>query len=182
MVGSSSGRAGMWDKSSNSWIDLHPSGATSSWAESISDDCQVGWAIFDNGQTYKVGMWRGNASSWTDLTPTGANFCYGLGTDGDVQVGGFSYNNIHAGMWSGSADSSIDLHALLPAGEYINSAAYGVDVWGESTSIVGWAEYSSHQAMLWKTGTQPVPEPTSLLALAGLLAPMGAGLIRKKVK
>jgi hypothetical protein len=74
----------------------------------------------------------------------------------------------HAGVWSGSAASWVDLHALLPAGVYSGSTAKDIDTSGAEMCIAGWAIRAStgyQEAMLWHYTAEPVPEPCSLLTL-----------------
>jgi hypothetical protein len=71
----------------------------------------------------------------------------------------------HAALWSGSADSVLDLHALLPAGQFLNSYANGIDAAG---NIVGSAfdnDLKSH-AILWRV----VPEPSGVSTAAACAA------------
>jgi len=93
---------------------------------------------------------------------------------GQAGIGGIS----HASLWSGTAESWVDLHALLPAGVYSGSSAQGIDVSGGKTWVAGYAVNASTgnpEAMLW----QYVPEPGGLLALgSGLLAL--CGVIRRR--
>jgi len=76
----------------------------------------------------------------------------------------------HAFVWSQS-DGMVDL-GLLGGG---NSGATDINSKNQIVGIFRDSQNFEHIA-LW----EPVPEPSSLLALTGLLAPMGIGLIRRK--
>lgn len=76
-----------------------------------------------------------------------------------------------AGIWSGTADSWVDLSAFLPAG-FTSSSASGISSDGVNIYVTG-TGYNSFarrdEALLW---TQPVPTPgaAAVLALGGILA------------
>ena len=96
--------------------------------------------------------WRAIAHLVVDLNPSGFTSSGALGVSGGQQVG---YGNptgdgTHALLWTGSADSVVDLHTFLPP-EFTDSEAYGIDAEG---NIVGWAEGPAlfHAFLL-----QPVP-------------------------
>ena len=75
--------------------------------------------------------------------------------------GRFFFQYDHAGIWSGTAASWVDLHAFLPAG-FIQSRADAIWNDGAYTYVAGsaWSETEfNHRAILW---VQPVPEPISL--------------------
>ncbi len=112
-------RAGVWNGTAASWIDLHPlaAGAGESIAYGVADglggsgqqagSAQVGGV---SGKLH-ASLWAGTASSWVDLHPAGWVNSVLYATDGVQQVGyadmgGFA----HAGLWTGSAGSFIDLN------------------------------------------------------------------------
>jgi hypothetical protein len=76
----------------------------------------------------------------------------------------------HALLWSGSADSCVDLNTFLPAG-FVTSEATGID---EQGCITGTAfdEGGRYHAVMWV----PIPEPTTL----SLLAVGGMAMLRRK--
>jgi hypothetical protein len=69
-----------------------------------------------------------------DLNPAGFSSSFTTGTNGQKQVGygWVSADHRHALVWSGSADSVIDLHQFLPSG-YYDSRAHGIDEQGYIT-------------------------------------------------
>jgi len=168
-VGEASGYAGLWSGTAASWVNLNPAGAGYSAAYGVSGGQQVGEA---DGH---AGLWSGTAASWVDLNPAGAiggSVAYGV--SGGWQVGEALFHGSgttgHAGLWSGTAGSWVDLHALLPAGVYSGSRAESVDVCAGETWVAGWAYNDStckYEAMLWHYTAEPVPEPSSIVALAG---------------
>jgi hypothetical protein len=99
-----------------------------------------------------------------DLNPSGFSNSYAYGTNGTQQVG---RGDGHALLWSGSADSFIDLHQFLPTG-FASSGARGIDSCG---NIVGYAtdNLGYDHAILWQ-----VPEPATLLLLS-----LGAAFLKK---
>lgn len=57
--------AGYWQGTANSWVDLHPSGASSSSISCVSGPLKIGYAVF--GGVKHVGVWTDSADSWLDL-------------------------------------------------------------------------------------------------------------------
>ena len=71
----------------------------------------------------------------------------------------------HATIWSGTAESAIDLHSFLPAG-FATSTIAGIDSFGNVYGTAYTADLVS-SAFVWR----PVPEPASAaLALIPLTA------------
>jgi hypothetical protein len=71
----------------------------------------------------------------------------------------------HAGLWTGTAASFVDLHAELPNG-YSSSQAFDVSSDGTVVRVVGYAYNTSrgaYEAVMW---SQPVPEPATVLSLS----------------
>ncbi|MCA9279955.1 MAG: hypothetical protein H6815_12700 [Phycisphaeraceae bacterium] len=131
--GSGVGRAILWSGSAASWIDLSPPGSSWSRAVAVSGGQQVGSATIGNT---RAGLWNGTAASWVDLHPTATTgtinaYSGAIATSGGQQVGFVAIRKAgapgisgvpHASLWSGSAESWVDLH---PAGADA-SAAYGI--------------------------------------------------------
>ena len=59
-------RASLWSGTAASWVDLHPTGTSSSYAWAIHEGWQVGYAQF--GTTDHASLWSGTAASWEDLS------------------------------------------------------------------------------------------------------------------
>jgi len=119
--------AGLWSGSSGSWVDLNP-GVGESFAYGVSGDHQVGVA---NGH---AALWSGSAASWVDLDPAYSVGSCARGVSDGQQVG---YANVydtehtggivrtHAGLWSGTATSWVDLSPVESTSSS-SSSAYGV--------------------------------------------------------
>ena len=76
------------------------------------------------------------------------------------QVGsgfGRATDNDHVLLWSGTADSAIDLHLLLPA-DSAYSEAYTIDANGDVFGIAYDDTTRTYQAVEW----MPLPEPTGI--------------------
>jgi len=97
--------AALWSGTPESFVDLHPDGATISSAVSVSNGKQVGTAYF--GSVPRPSLWTGTAASWVDLTPPGSSAGSALGASGTQQVGQVGS---HAGRWSSTAGSWVDLN------------------------------------------------------------------------
>jgi hypothetical protein len=86
-----------------------------------------------------------------------------------------------AAVWSGTAESYLDLHQFLPAqfqGTGAFSRALGIDSEG---NIIGYARDlqadRAGRAVMWS----PVPEPGTVVGLSGLLALLASRRRRAKV-
>ena len=89
-------------------------------------------------------------------------------------------NRGHAAMWSGTAESWLDLHSFLGS-EYDYSDARQLEIVGDEMWIGGTAINTAGNdvAILWHYTPDAVPEPSSLLILgSGILAL--AGVIRRR--
>lgn len=182
-------RAGMWTGTAGSWVSLSPAGATTSCAYGIYGEQQVGQS------TNQACIWSGTAESWVTLRPASSQGSCAVGISGGKQVGWARFDNQkHAGMWRGTAQSWVDLHAVLPAGVYSYSEASAVfDVSSLPTLpgmpdlpdeawIAGYARNiatGQDEGILWHYVADPVPEPSSFIALAGGLVSL-LGLRRRR--
>ncbi len=104
--------AGLWNGASTSWVDIHPSGWTESFAFA-TDGVQTTGYVGGFG-TSSASVWSGSAETWVNLSPPGAGWSYAYGVGGGQQVGQTYFNGIYrASLWQGTAASWIDLN---PAG------------------------------------------------------------------
>ena len=127
-------------------VNLNPAGAFS-YAWGVSGGKQVG-EVFVSVREYSVAhaaLWSGTAASWVDLNPAGAGAQGSIawGVSGGQQVGDAVFGDIwtcsgnytwHASLWSGTAESWVDLHPA-GAGAQGGSSARGVS----GGKQVGWA-------------------------------------------
>lgn len=113
--------ASLWTGTAESWVALHPAGATQSYANGVYDGQQVGWATV--GVT-RASLWSGTPESWVDLHPAEAATRSEARAIHDGQQVGIAYvgGAPHASLWSGTSASWVDLN---PAGA-TESYAYGV--------------------------------------------------------
>jgi hypothetical protein len=140
----------LWSGSANSVVDLHPgSEECFSEAHGVSDGQQVGYVRC--GAAGRAALWTGSAESVIDLHPRGFDTSQASAVAAGRQVGygstsrqfeGYGSTLVHALLWSGTADSVVDLHTFLPAG-FRNSLAHGIDASG---NIIGQAD---GHAILW---------------------------------
>jgi hypothetical protein len=146
----------------DSVIDLHPTqmpGVITSEALGMGGGEQVGftstWYTADAGRAV---LWRGTAASAVDLHPTnlsGFSESFAYGTDGTRQVGMaggdasfFGGSNTHAILWSGTADSAVDLHPTLLAG-FDTSKAVAISGLEQVGSGSGSGTGGKEHALLW---------------------------------
>lgn len=106
--------AALWSGASSSFVDLNPSGASSSSANAISGSMQAGFAVFP-GITSHAALWSGSSNSFLDLhyflpsTYSGSR-ANGMSTNGQTV------------FVVGSADSVSSKHAIMWT---INPAVFG---------------------------------------------------------
>ncbi|OHB58398.1 MAG: hypothetical protein A2173_08785 [Planctomycetes bacterium RBG_13_44_8b] len=153
----------LWSGTAASYVDLHPtSGFSYSVGQGISDTYQVGYGLGSatNNKTHAL-LWSGTADSCIDLTPSksfssraygaGGNQQVGWGYDSTIVIpapggpGSGSTNPVHALLWSGTADSCVDLN---PSSGFSNSGAYGTN--GTQQVGYGYTDSDNQQhALLW---------------------------------
>lgn len=173
-------RAALWAGTSASVVDLNPEFASESQALAIAGGAQGGYAILDH--RYRAALWRGSAASFVNLHPSEEmQTSRVLGMGEGYEVGFVSIDNEaqpHASIWSGTADSWIDLHALLDP-VYIKSTAYAVWRSGDNLYVAGCAVRSmtyQTDALIW---SMPIPAPGAAMPLA-IAAMVGMRRVRRR--
>ncbi len=146
--------AALWSGSAASYVNLNPSGSNNSMAYGISGTQQVGFAsTFDYGHSACV--WSGSAASWVDLghLAAGTDYSEARATNGSLQVGHarIAFGDTHAWLWNYPTQTSVDLHAFLPAAF---SESFATGVWSDAThdyvSGFGYnSETERYEALLW---------------------------------
>ncbi|HYE15968.1 MAG TPA: hypothetical protein VD968_16115, partial [Pyrinomonadaceae bacterium] len=150
-------------------VRLQPQGFTGSRALGVSGAQQVGTVTVPlNGVPHeRAVLWSGTSASAVNLNPDGFYRSFAKATDGVRQVGygggpatggcyfytdyGYSCGS-HALLWSGTAESVVDLH---PPTDFYYSAAYGIHGnqqvgWGYfSKYIIGYGRMAGNHALLW---------------------------------
>ncbi len=172
----------LWQVSTGAMIDLSPAGWGCGTATGVGGDEQVGVC-----GPHAV-LWHGSAESAVLLTPTGFCQSSAAATNGSQEVGwgGLGYDpdidgptTHHALVWSGSADSYLDLQSYLPSG-FVDSWATSIDAQG---NIAGYALDARGQGhgVVWRH--LAVPEPGGLaLVLAGVAGLGGLGYRRRAAR
>jgi hypothetical protein len=138
----------LWSGSAASYVDLNPSGFTSSGANATSGTQQAG-----NGSGPTTSnknhalLWSGSAASYVDLNPSGFTNSYAYGISGTQQVGygHGSGTGYHALLWNGSAAGYVDLN---PSGFDI-SCANGTNGTQQVGFGYGSATGGESHALLW---------------------------------
>jgi len=129
--------ASLWTGTASSWVDLNPAGSTGSSAHGVYEGRQVGdaWVRIGADSIECASLWtNGTPESWVNLNPTGSTASMAAGIFGNWQVGTTRINGVdHAGVWSGSAASWVDLQTFLPVFYDGSSNAYGI--WGDGSFI-----------------------------------------------
>ncbi len=174
----------MWSGTANSFVNLNPSGASSSEAKSTSGSQQVGFVNFSAGFTvYNAALWSGTANSFVNLNPLGSTYSVASGVSGSQQVGEASVNGqIVASLWSGTADSFVNLQSVLGS-DYTSSQAVDIYISGNTTYVVGSANTLAGygHAVLWTiTDMSSVPEPSTTLILL-VFVPIFIYVIRQRL-
>jgi hypothetical protein len=151
----------LWRGTADSALDLHPTnlaGFNDSGAFGTNGVNQVGYGTASADAKQHALLWGGSANSAVDLQPTKftgyfASDAYGV--SGDQQVGVMSgrTGNVptppHAVLWTGSADSAVDLQPTNLRDFNVGTAAYGIG----GGQQVGYGSYSAGNsitdALLW---------------------------------
>lgn len=152
--------AALWSGSAASFVNLHPANGYTSVAYAIENGYSVGSVTIlqYDGTGYvppHAFTWRGTAASAVDIHPAGYRNSEALAIKNGVIAGyvgiktGKTTFLQHAAVWNGTNPSVIDLHQFLPAGQYSQSVALGVD---EAGNLVGYAIDNSNvqHAIIWK--------------------------------
>jgi len=112
------------------------------------------------------------------LTPVGATDSQAMDIFEGLQVGSAKIDGVvRASLWSGTADSWVDLHAFLPS-SFSSSFANAISRDGNTWSIVGYGfneETQRTEALMWAAA---VPEPGTLTAL--LVSGLAMALRRRR--
>jgi hypothetical protein len=180
----------LWHGTAESFIDLNPQGYFTSRAFGVSSETQVGIGyttktrevpggggrnLTGEGQrtitedTRHALLWRGLPESVVDLHPTGFADSVAWAVEGQRQVGevhpyepdaGGMLRTRRAALWTGSADSFVDLHAFL-AGLGPTFRESGAKAIAANGNIFGGANdiHGNAYAIMWVL----VPEPSSFL-------------------
>mgnify|MGYP001564971617 CR=1 FL=1 len=104
----------MWRGTAESFVDLHNDAWESSRTTGVSANFQVG-SMFPrpfHGYSHAI-LSNGSAASWIDLTPPGRVSSEALGGTDGYQVG---WVEDRAALWTGTAESWVDLSVYLPRG------------------------------------------------------------------
>jgi hypothetical protein len=162
--------ASLWSGTAASWVDLHPSAATlHSVARGVDGGVQAGYVFVGDAsnRTTHASLWRGSAASWVDLNPAGSPRSAAWAAGAGLQAG-YAYvsdgSTLHATVWSGTADSALDLHQFLPP-EFSSSNAVGVSTDGAYIYVVGggFNEATGRgEALVWKKAVQNVRQQIEL--------------------
>jgi hypothetical protein len=156
-AGSAGGHAGVWSGTAASFVDLNPPEIGSSDIYATTGDRHAGHGgTLKGGETHALFWPSSSPLGVVDLHPAGFTFSFAWGMNVDQQVG-IAVNEAtgaeHAMVWSGTAESAVDLHALLPpALRFARSSAFAIDEFG---NVFGRAETpDGDHAIMWA-----VPEP-----------------------
>ncbi|MBE7504367.1 MAG: tandem-95 repeat protein [Verrucomicrobiales bacterium] len=132
-AGEAAGQAALWSGTADSWVNLHPPGvAGRSVVYATTGNQQVGVV---NG---RAALWAGTPESLVNLHPAGALSSAAYALSNDRQGGRITIRVVkeepdpydddvteHAGIWSGTAGSWIDLHPG-PTDTYSGSAIFAM--------------------------------------------------------
>jgi len=141
--------ASVWHGAADTYQPLQPGQFGSSAILAAASGQQVGWVSGAMGT--HAAIWRGTVDSFIDLTPS-ATEAQAYGTDGTNQVGYMLDPGYQALFWSGTPESVINLHALMPQGYGGFSLAYQVQSTDNEVWVVGNAYNQNlfrQEAVVW---------------------------------
>ena len=173
--------AAMWSGTPDSFVSLRPTNLTyiggQSQAVSVRDGQEVGFGslVLNSDTPERPLLWMGDNNNATDLLPTGYGNGVANDTNGVQQVGMVELTGSTDGramVWSGTADSAVDLQSFLPT-TLRNSDARSIDAAGD---VFGTANDVSGNTYVIEWS--PVPEPSTICVLFAFI--IGAGLFKRR--
>jgi len=175
-------RAALWRGTAESFVDLTPDGYEQAEIYGVGGGQQAGWAMYAATGNVHAIVWSGSRDRFVDLNPPGFG-SRAFDTNGAQQVGRIArgLGTGWAAVWSGSAESMVNLHQFLPTeykgtGEW--STANAIDAEG---NIIGYARDLQNTAAARVVMWSPVPEPGTVVGLGALLALLASRRRRAKV-
>lgn len=166
-------QAALWQGTSESYTNLHPSGAVESVATAIHGSRQAGFVRLE-GEVFHAAVWSGTAASFEDYNPGGAftdSRIYSAAEGvfaGRGWVGDDTVLDSRALVWFDGVPDPLNLHSMLPE-KFEGSNAESISWVGSELWVAGWAynvDDLRYEALLW---TYSIPEPsTTFLFIAGL--------------
>jgi hypothetical protein len=172
--------AALWSGTPESFVDLNPAWLASSGLMGIYGDQQVGLGTLTPGVTHAF-LWRDTAESAVDLHPEGYEYSAARATNGRQQVGEVLLNMTgsyyHAMVWSGMADTAVDLQEFTPS-VYQWSTARAIDSCGNVFGYVSVDGGSPLHAAEWIL----VPEPATLILFMIAQLVSGGGGLRGRIR
>lgn len=141
--------AAVWFGSAASVVDLHPTDLMSSMILGVAGTQQAGSGVPTVGNRQAL-LWNGSAASVVNLHPAGYSLSLLYATNGTQQAGQATDNAFpqrqHAMVWTGTADSAVDLNQFLPAG-YTDASARAIDAAGNIVGFASQPGQASHMFM-----------------------------------
>jgi len=148
-------RACFWRGTPESWTDIHPTWALGSDAWDADGDDIVGDCVPYLYEQHAT-LWPSASSAAIDLHPSWlkAPGSRARGVCERWQVG-FTFDGIaeHACIWSGTPDSFVDLHRLLPDPDCGHSVAWRIWREGDTICVAGWRMlncWGRWDAVIWR--------------------------------
>lgn len=140
--GSGRSHACLWHGTSESFVDLHPSGFMGSEATAIRHGQQVGIVWDEKTRTMRAALWTGTADSYVNLAPKGHKQSRPIRCGYGMQVGWIIKKDqgmlSRAVLWTGSDQDYLDLQAALPE-PWTASSALDLHAEGTTLRVIGTA-------------------------------------------
>jgi hypothetical protein len=175
------GHAYMWNLGSQSGQDLNPTIAEDSEAFAQWNGRQGGAVRWGTTSDYTAIVWLGSRDSYVDMNPDGviSSSIQAMASYDDYCISGGAVNH-HAAFWSGfNRNSFTDVNPVgyfssqINAIKVVDGTVYAVGT-GVTQAMYGQQLEDHSEALLWTYTPEPLPEPSSLAALAGgLVAILG---------
>lgn len=148
-------------------VPLQPEGFMWSKVYAVTPTHQYGQGLLESVGTTQAMVWAGSAAGWSSLSPTSTTSAAVYGVSGNQQVG---VVNGHAGLWSGTPGSFVDLNA---PGWYASSAA-GTN--GQDQAGAFWTtQLGPSHAVLWHGSAGSWVDLNPVGAYDSGAGPMAAG-------
>lgn len=170
-------RAAKWSGTRDSFVSMHPEGASNSSVTGAGDGQQVG--VVNQWNSPVAALWAGSAASYTPFVAPGFVANALSGCEGGFQFGTVTYADGHSSayLWRGNPEEGIDVGAVSGT-TFTSTYANGMDIEPDGTIVVVGQGFNPaagrFEALMWRgtagCGIADIAEPYGVLDFFDVLA------------